>query len=515
MRKRTSRLWAIAAVGFLLAGGIYALSGPRHVTIEAPKAAGRLPRIFPEYSGTVIPPNIAPLNFAVKEPGKLYCVKIHSRKGDAIEVVSENAKIIIPQKPWKRLLEANRGEDICADVFVKADDGWRQFDTITNRIAQDEIDCGLVYRLIRPLFNIYRTVGVYQRDLESYDETPVLRNDTYDRGCLNCHTFLNHNPETMAIHIRSRSAGKPMLLAREGDVTTVQRPGGYLSWHPSGRQLAFSTNKLSLFFHTMGEAREVFDAASDIKIYRIDENKVVSPPSLSDPEQMETWPCWAPDGKHLYFCSTHKQSIQDFTRIRYSLMRVAYDPDNDTWGEPETVLSADETKLSIAQPRVSPDGRFLLFCMSAFGNFPVYRKSSDLYLMDLETRKYRRLEINSDECESWHSWSSNGRWIVFSSKRRDGLFARPHFSYVDGDGIVYPPFVLPQKDPTFYDTFIRTYNVPELVCGNVAVSQRELARAVVNPRHPVKPTSDDPPQEHRDETQAPDGEPTLYRQAVQ
>ena len=149
----------------------------------------------------------------------------------------------------------------------------------------------------------------------------------------------------------------------------------------------------------------------------------------------------------------------------------------DQWGQAETVLSAEETGQSILLPRISPDGRFLVFCMCRYGCFPVYQPSSDLYLMDLATRHYRTLPINSEFSESWHSWSSNSRWIAFSSKRLGGLFTRTYFSYVDGAGVAHKPFVLPQRDPAHYDSLLETYSVPELVNGPITVSKSLLARA--------------------------------------
>jgi len=105
-------------------------------------------------------------------------------------------------------------------------------------------------------------------------------------------------------------------------------------------------------------------------------------------------------------------------------------------------------------------------------------------MMDLEAARqtgnftYRRLEVNSDRSESWHCWSSNGRWVVFSSKRRDGVFTRSYISYVDEDGKVYKPLLLPQKDPAFYDSFLKTYSVPEFVIEPVRTREKDLAEAV-------------------------------------
>ncbi|MBI4659695.1 MAG: PD40 domain-containing protein [Verrucomicrobia bacterium] len=452
----------------------------------------RPPRLEPDYCGTTIPPNLAPLNFVLEEPGTRFHVRIHSTKGNPLELSSRTPSVAIPVKPWNALLRMNAGEPLYFDVFAKdQQERWVRFDTVTNTIAREEIDGYLVYRLLKPLYNIYVDVGIYQRNLQNYEEKEVLHNRSFGQGCLNCHTFLNQSPDNMAINIRSKSSGNPMLLIRSNAVAKVDRTAGYLSWHPSGRLLAFSANKLSLFFHTNAEeTRDVFDAESNLNIYRVDSNTVVTPPPIAATNYLETWPSWSPDGRHLYFCRAPIGRRQRFSQVRYDLVRVPYDLDRDTWGEPETVISARETLLSAAQPRVSPDGRFLLFCLSKYGNFPIYQPNSDLYVMDLRTRQYRRLDINSDKSDSWHSWSSNSRWIVFSSKRRDGLFARPHISYVDEQGTFHKPLLLPQKNPAFYDSFIKTFNVPELIREPIQVKPSELARAVVAPRTVLRPTQE-------------------------
>jgi len=114
--------------------------------------------------------------------------------------------------------------------------------------------------------------------------------------------------------------------------------------------------------------------------------------------------------------------------------------------------------------------------MSDYGYFTIHFKTSDLYMLDLRTRKYWKLAVNSEHVESYHSWSSNGRWFVFSSKRKDGLCSRLYFSYVDSNGNAYKPFLMPQKDPDFFKTFIKNYNIPELIDGPVTVSHWKLSR---------------------------------------
>jgi hypothetical protein len=448
----------------------------------------RAPRLFPDYAGVVIPPNLAPLNFRIEEPGLRYRVEFRSVSGEPILISSRSASIRIPPKAWQALLQANPGQPLSCVVSVQdRPTQWTRFETVTNLIAREEIDGCLVYRLLKPLYNVYVNVGIYQRDLHSFDERPVLQNQQFGGGCLNCHTFLNHRPDRFAFHVRGYPKANPMLLVGSNQVARVDQPMGYLSWHPSGRLLAFSANKLSLLSHTVGETRDVFDATSNLGIYRVDSNTVVTPPPIALPKRNETWPAWSPDGRYLYYCSAPTLRLEHLRQVRYDLMRVSYDLERDQWGEPEVLVSARDTGLSANQPKVSPDGRFVLFCLCQYGNFPVYQPSSDLYLYDLQTRRHHRLDINSDAADSWHCWSSNSRWVVFSSKRLDGLFARPFFSYVDAQGQFHKPFLLPQADPAFYDTCLNTFNVPELVLGPVTIKQNDLARAILKPSKVLVP----------------------------
>jgi hypothetical protein len=98
--------------------------------------------------------------------------------------------------------------------------------------------------------------------------------------------------------------------------------------------------------------------------------------------------------------------------------------------------------------------------------------------MDLTTGNYWKLGCNSSESESWHAWSSNSRWIAFSSKRADGVFTRIYLCHIDKSGKSGKPFVLPQEDPDFYGSFMKTYSVPELLIGPVSAGPEEINQAV-------------------------------------
>ena len=459
----------------------------------------REPSISPDYSQTVIPANIAPLNFRILEDGQAYFLTIRSDRGQPVHVFSKTGHIRIPVRRWRALLDVNRGRDIFFDVYVRtADRQWKRFRPIVNTIAQEDIDQTLVFRFMKPAYNWWKDIGIYQRNLTNYGTSVVLHGRSFGSGCLNCHSFVGNDPNTMTIALRSATYGVPTLLARNEAVEKIGAKWGYTAWHPTGAVAVYSINKVTQFFHAGGmEVRDVVDLDSALVCYRVESQKATSPKELADKDRLETYPAWSPDGKYLYFCSApilwkDRTAVppENYDKVKYDLRRISYDVATDQWGQVETILSAEETGLSILLPRISPDGRFLLFCMCRYGCFPVYQPSSDLYLMDLGTRQYRKLAINSEFSESWHSWSSNSRWIAFSSKRQGGLFTRTYLSYVDDAGTVHKPFVLPQQDPTYYDSLLETYSVPELIKGPIPVSKSLLARAArmkpsVTPQIPI------------------------------
>ena len=108
-------------------------------------------------------------------------------------------------------------------------------------------------------------------------------------------------------------------------------------------------------------------------------------------------------------------------------------------------------------------------------------------MIDLTTGEARNVEeINSPDVESYHSWSDNGRWVVFSSRRYDGTYTRPFFAHIDKDGKASKPFELPCADPDYHRQFMRSYNIPEFMRGPVTIRPQDFADVLKGNGEPVK-----------------------------
>jgi hypothetical protein len=460
--------------------------------------------LYPDYTNTVIPWNIAPMNFNIREEADGYLTVLYSSKGQKHLVSGK--KVQFPMKHWKKLLEENKGDTLCLDVYLKKDRQWLKFPVIKNRIAPEAIDPYIAYRLIEPSYVTYEKLSIRQRELNGFEEKVIFSNQPLagkgDRQgqCINCHSFRNYNRTgDMQFHVREQFGGTVIVSGDSVKKVNLKTEhtlsaGVYPSWHPVKNLIAYSTNITGQNFHTLDRQKvEVMDAESDLILYDIDKNEVSI--IAGDTAQLETFPAWSNDGKYLYYASAscpdgigradkqlYSQRYMDF---HYNICRKTFNPETQEFAATDTVFDASAYGKSATFPRESPDGRYLLFTMGDYGNFHIWHKSSDLYLLDMETRTLTDLkEVNSPEVESYHSWSSNGRWIIFSSRRDDGSYTRLYIAYFK-DGEAFKPFVLPQRNPDFYGELFLSYNIPEFMTEAVTVPATALAKAIKKEAKPA------------------------------
>lgn len=475
----------IVSLLFVLTGALF-ISG---CTQRLPRIEGESGEatIFPDYQNITIPPNIAPLNFQIIQQAKRYLIRFSDEKQIAFTVHSANGKVKIPAAKWTRLLSKSHGKRIFADIYYQQEGQWKKFRTLTWNVAHEPIDNFLVYRLIDPGYETWNKMGIYQRNLETFKEKPVMINEMSDGNCMNCHSFSRNSSETMLFHLRAAPSGT--IIHRNNRTFKVNTKtdstisaGVYPSWHPDGRYVAFSVNHIVQLFHSMPDKMiEVIDTVSNLVLYDAEKNAIIACDRIAQPDRLETFPSWSPDGKYLYFCSAKKSAYAENNKVCYDLLGIPFDAAQEKFGDIDTVIAASRNGFSVSFPRVSPDGRYLVFCKTAYGNFTIWHDDSDLYLMDLQEKTISRPAINSLKSDSYHSWSSNGRWFVFSSRRIDGRYTRLFLSYFDEDGVFHTPFLLPQRDPGLNEALLQSFNIPELVTSEIRLNPRNLMKPVMAP----------------------------------
>ncbi|MGE5406487.1 MAG: hypothetical protein ACM3NR_02145 [Methanosarcina sp.] len=450
----------------------------------------RLPAIEPDYTDVTIPPNIAPLNFIINEEGQLFRIVATSEKSkNFISITSHKGFVRFPQKAWKKLAEESKGSRIKIETSSLNGKASSRFEPFYINVAEDKIDPWLVYRLILPGYYSWSHIRIMQRCLEDFNESEIVDNHVLDNNCINCHSFKNNDPGTFMVHVRGSKGGT--YFAENGKITRTDpkvetMPGSatYPSWHPDGRYLAYSSNQVrQSFYASTKKSIEVYDIISSLVLYDRKKNMITTVREEDTTNCMRTFPSWSTDGRYLYYCKSinrnpgpnpYSNQIQD---IHYNLVRKSFDADSGIFGRTEIIFNASAMKKSISFPRVSPDGKKLVFTLHDFGTFPIWHPEADLYMLDMESGISEKMALNSNETESYHTWSHNGKWLVFSSKRSDGRSTRPYFSYINADGKAAKPFMLPQKDPTLYRRMLESFNIPELVTGKVKMSPRDFESA--------------------------------------
>jgi len=141
------------------------------------------------------------------------------------------------------------------------------------------------------------------------------------------------------------------------------------------------------------------------------------------------------------------------TQMQYDLYRI---PFNDgKGGKAERLVGASENGMSNNFPKVSPDGKWIVFVRNKNGL--LMRPDSHLYIVPFEGGKERLLNCNLKVMNSWHSWSPNGRWLVFSSKT-PSLYTQMYLTHIDENGNDTPAILIEHATEAN-----RAVNIPEFM----------------------------------------------------
>jgi len=455
---------------------------------ENAEQVNELPPIYPDYIGVTIPVEIAPLDFDYNggEFETMYVLAKGSKSG---ELEAGGTTIDFDMDDWHELTRQNQGGEISITVYVKQEGRWKQYQDFKVFVSNHPLEeWGLTYRRIAPGYEVYGKLGLYQRDLSTFEETPIIENTYVAGACFNCHTSNRTNPDQFTFHVRGdhgatmvqQHGNREWLKARND---SLHGSMVYPYWHPSGKYCAYSTNQTHQSFHAVrGERIEVFDQASDVFVYNPNTHELLLDKRLMTPDHYETYPVFSPDGKTLYFCSSDAKPIpSEYKEIRYNICKIDFNAENGTYGEKiDTVFHASALGKSATHPRPSYDGKYLMFTLADYGCFPIWHNEADNYILNLQTGEAKPLtEANSPQTDSWHNWNVNSHWFVFTSRRGNGLYTRLYLAHIDDNGNVSKPFLLPQRNPAeYYDALIDSYNTPDFTARKVEFDTRSAAREI-------------------------------------
>ena len=468
------------------------------------KEAKCLPAIFPDYCNVTVPCNIAPLNFMLPIDKYDECVARFTMPDGHQQTYGDGVKVQIPEEEWHTMLNASKGKSIKVEVWGQKENEWLSFTSFEIHVAKDSIDEYLSYRLIEPSYVAWTFMEIDQRNLTTFEETQIFNNEITmnDRAkgqCINCHSYQNYKTDNMLFHVRLSNAGT--VIVNDGKIKRVNMKrdytisgGVYPAWHPTAKLIAFSTNRTRQAFHTVNPNKiEVYDEASDLILYDVetDSVQVVS----NDSTLLEVYPTWSPDGKYLYYCKSvplpeemrNKDIRTTYPKIQYNLYRRSFDITSHNFGDEELVYDAASSDKSVTLPRISPDGRYLLFALGQYGCFHSRHHDADIVCIPLEqytgtaltaetaSAVDLRLVNSNDYSDSYPSWSSNGHWIMLASRRDDDNYSRVYFAYFN-NGKVEKAFLLPQEDPELHISLLKSYNRPEFMVEPVKISVDEFSK---------------------------------------
>jgi tetratricopeptide (TPR) repeat protein len=313
--------------------------------------------------------------------------------------------------------------------------------------------------------------------------------------CINCHSF-SRNGATMGLDvdgpgndkglygivpvkretsirnedvIRWSSFAEERASKRFGFMSQISPDGQYVVTsieNPGSHTKDFDSRFYNGFYRDYGFGQVFFPTKGILAWYSKATGKLRPLPGADDPAYVQAAAFWSSDGKYLVFSRAAAKdpyhegqgvaqyaNSPDETQIQYDLYRIPFNEGRG--GTPERIEGASQNGMSNNFPKISPDGRWIVFVQNRNGL--LMRPDSQLYIVPFKGGTARRLDCNLSRMNSWHTFSPNGRWLAFSSKGRS-LYTQLFLTHIDENGQDSPAILV--ENATAAN---RGVNIPEFV----------------------------------------------------
>jgi tetratricopeptide (TPR) repeat protein len=338
--------------------------------------------------------------------------------------------------------------------------------------------------VIKPLDKKAQPLIVWRlRDVARDESRVLLRNMP---TCANCHSF-SADGRTLGMDVDGPQGDKgayalatiePNVTIRDEQILTwnafPDKPRGFNTLgfmarvSPDGSKVVATVNE-ALYVRNFWDYRfsQVFYPTRGVLAWYDRGSGEIRPlPGADDPAFVHCNPVWTPDGESLVFARAAardpyagNRSLATYagdpneTPMRYDLYRIPFN--GGRGGEPQPIAGASANGMSNSFPKISPDGRWIVWVQSKNGL--LMRPDSKLWIVPAQGGEARELASNLPLMNSWHSFSPNGRWLVFSSKSNTP-YTQMFLTHLDEEGNASPPLLIENSTAAN-----RAVNIPEFV----------------------------------------------------
>jgi tetratricopeptide (TPR) repeat protein len=488
---------AILIIAVVLAFGVVG-TGCKPAPVEFPaESSGQLEIKYP-LDESLFPPEIVAPTFVWNDATEgVVGWKVLLRfagEADVLRFATTEPSWRPSEADWAEIKRRSTERDAeVAIVGVGRRDAVASAATLRIRTSTDPVGDSIFYREVPlPFLDVVRDPSRIRwrfGTIDSEESPPIVLENL--PVCGNCHSFsrdggvlgldVDYGNDKGAYAVLPVS--KEMVLDDEKILTwsDYRRNDGDATYgllsqiSPDGRYVISTVKDRAVFVATPDiQFSQLFFPVKGILVFHDRETGEFKPlPGADDPAFVQSNPTWSPDGQYVVFARSkayHKASAADPRGVllnekdvpefverrepfKFDLYRV---PFNDgKGGKAEPIEGASHNGMSNYFAKFSPDGQWIVFCKAK--DFMLLMPDSELFIIPAAGGEARRLRANTPLMNSWHSFSSNGRWLVFSSKAYTP-YTQLFLTHIDEEGNSTPPVVLER-----FTAKDRAANIPEFV----------------------------------------------------